>query len=460
MSRLLIALPLLVAAATVHAAGLAVPVSPQRTTVIGGQTQAFSARFYDAQNRPLAGEAVRFGNDACGTLLNGQFNSTTLTDASGLATMPFTALNYGFIRCTMTATAVSGGPSISFDVVTLRADPTNISITTTTDPVEPRPGQPFRVTARPRYGNFPLYNVDVTARVVAGTASASLGSGSSNSGQDGFVQVNVTPDGRMGDYDIELAYLGKVVRMPVKAPANPWQDLWWSGLAENGWGMSIIQHRDILFTNIYAYDDAGKPTWYVMPSGEWNAAHTAFSGDVFLPRGAPYSDYDVSRFDVGAPAGRATLTFDGANVASMNYTIQGRSGHKSLTRMFYGEGAASVMQGVGDLWWGGLAQNGWGMSVLQQGRDLFTLWFTYDETGAATWFVMPAGSWIDARTFRGGLYQSAGSPWLGKQYDPSALRMTDLGWYVLHFNEDGSATYQYSMGGAAVVTLPLTRIPF
>jgi hypothetical protein len=100
------------------------------------------------------------------------------------------------------------------------------------------------------------------------------------------------------------------------------------------------------------------------------------------------------------------------------------------------------------------------MSVLQQGRDLFTLWFTYDETGAATWFVMPAGSWSDSRTFRGGLYRSASSPWLGKQYDPSALRMSELGWYSLHFNDDGTATYQYSMGGAPVVTLPLTRIPF
>jgi hypothetical protein len=459
MSRLLIALPLLAAAAVSHAAGLAVAVSPQRTTVIGGQTQTFAARFYDAQNQPLAGVAVHFGNDACGTLLNGQFNATTLSDASGLATMPFRALNNGFIRCTMNATAVGGG-STSFDVITLRADATNITITTTTDPAEPRPGQPFRVTAIPRFGQFTLYNVDVTTRVVAGTASASIGTDAVNSGQEGFAQLNVTPDGRVGDYDIEFSYAGKAVRMPVRAPANPWQDLWWSGYAENGWGMSIIQHRDILFTNIYAYDDAGKPTWYVMPSGEWNAAHTAFSGDVYVPRGAPYTKYDVAGFDAGAPAGRATLTFDAANVASMDYTIQGRSGHKSLTRMFYGEGGASVRQGVGDLWWGGLEQNGWGMSVLQQGRDLFTLWFTYDENGAATWFVMPAGNWSDTRTFNGGLYRSASSPWLGKQYDPSALHMSELGWYSLHFNEDGTASYQYSMGAGPVVTLPLTRIPF
>ena len=460
MSRLLIALPMLAAAALAQAAGMASPVSPQRTTVVANETQQISARFFDSQGRPTAGETVRFFNDACGTFPGGGFVGQTVTDATGLATINFTALNVGFIRCTVSASALVSNVSLSFDVITFRPELSSITISSTTDPVEPRPGQAFRVTATPRFGQFPLANVDVSAHIVAGSASAGLAASSFRSGQDGAVQFNVTPDGRIGDYEIEMTYLGKVVRVPVKSPANPWQDLWWSGLAENGWGMSIVQHRDILFTNVYAYDDAGKPVWYVMPSGEWNAARTAFTGDVFLPRGSPYSSYDISRFDVGAPAGRATITFDGANAASMDYTIQGRTGHKSLSRMFFGEGSASVVPGVGDLWWGGVAQNGWGVSVLQQGRDLFLLWFTYDETGAPTWFAMPAGSWVDSRTFRGGLYRSSSSAWLGKTYDSSAFRMSEIGWYAMQFNGDGSATFQYSMGGGAVATLPLTRIPF
>ena len=120
MSRLLIALPMLATAALAQAAGMALPVSPQRTTVIGGQTQSFAARFFDAQGRALASETVRFGNDACGTFANGGFTVTTTTDASGTATMPFTALNTGFIRCTVNATAASG-PTVAFEVVTFRA---------------------------------------------------------------------------------------------------------------------------------------------------------------------------------------------------------------------------------------------------------------------------------------------------------------------------------------------------
>jgi hypothetical protein len=38
--------------------------------------------------------------------------------------------------------------------------------------------------------------------------------------------------------------------------------------------------------------------------------------------------------------------------------------------------------------------------------------------------------------------------------------MNELGWYNVRYNEDGSATFQYSMGGGPVGTLPLSRIPF
>lgn len=458
MSRFLIALPLLAAAAVANAAGMAVPVSPQRTTVVAGETQVFSVRSYDAQLNPSVGETVTFANDACGYFPGNAFIARVVTDATGTASIPFAALNAGFIRCTVSA-GTANGAVVRFDVITFRSD-VNVSITAQLDPVEPRPGQPFRVTATARYGTFTLYNVDIGARVIPGSASASVPAAAFNSAQDGFAQFPVTPDGRLGDYDMELSYRGKVVRFPMKAPANPMQDLWWSGNAENGWGMSIVQHRDMLFTIVYAYDEAGKPTWYVMPSGHWNEARTAFSGEVFVPRGAPYYAYDTSRFEIGAPAGNATITFEGANAASLDYTIRGQSGHKSITRILFGEGSASSIPGLGDMWWGGIAQNGWGMSVLQQGRDLFTLWFTYDETGAPTWFAMPAGVWSDTRTFRGSLYRSSGSAWLGRDYDASQFRMSEIGWYTTRFNEDGRATFQYSIGGGPPGTLPLERIPF
>jgi hypothetical protein len=456
MIRILATLAL-IASTLASAQTIGIAISPQKVAVAAGETQTFAARFF-SNGQPVAGARVVFYNDACGYLGGGgSFSRETVTDGTGTASMAFTALNTGLIRCTMAA-GLSADASVLFDVITFR--PTNAEIAVTLDPPEPRPGQPFRIYATPKVGAFSLFNVDLTARVVAGTASASVTPGGGNTGQDGFVRIDVSPDGRIGDYQVELDYRGKTTRVAMAMPPNPWQDLWWSGAAENGWGMSIVQHRDVLFSIIYAYDANGKATWYVMPAGQWNESLSEFSGDVFIPHGSPYNNYDAAKFSGGAPAGHMKISFMGANSASLDYNIGGVAGHKPLTRILFGQGAASRIAGIGDMWWGGVAQNGWGLSVLQQGADLFTLWFTYDETGAPTWFVAPAGSWAEARNFRGSLYRTTGSPWLGGAYDPSALRMPMAGWYDLHFNDDATATFTYSLDAAPAVALPLTRIPF
>ncbi|HUQ29227.1 MAG TPA: hypothetical protein VM051_11585 [Usitatibacter sp.] len=458
MSRILVALSLLFASTVASAQAQGVAVTPLKTAVVGGESQVFSARFVSG-GQPLAGERVRFFNDACGYMAGGNsFAADAFTDATGTASITFTALNGGFTRCTLGAQSMSTGAAVLFDVITYRV--ANVSVAAWIEPNEPRPGQPFTIIAAPYVGAYMLYNVNVSARVVSGTASASLAPATVNTGQDGIVRIEVTPDGRLGDYQLEVDYRGRTSRLSVAAPTNPWQDLWWSGPAENGWGMSIVQHRDMLFSIVYAYDETGKPAWYVMPSGQWNDAHTAFSGDVFIPKGSPYTSFDAARFDIGASAGRATITFDAANHATLDYSIKGAVGHKALSRILFGQGGAAKMAGLGDMWWGGTSQNGWGFSVLQQGPDLFSLWFTYDETGAATWFVMPAGGWVDSRSYRGALYRSTSSAWLGRAYDPAAFRMNELGWYNMRYNEDGTATFQYAVGGGPVATLPLTRIPF
>src|SRR5207253_7259000 len=67
------------------------------------------------------------------------------------------------------------------------------------------------------------------------------------------------------------------------------QDLWWSGPLENGWGMSIVQHGDQLFNVLFVYDAAGKPTWYVQPGGQWPwRMGELFVSPVYSPRGSPW----------------------------------------------------------------------------------------------------------------------------------------------------------------------------
>jgi lipoprotein-anchoring transpeptidase ErfK/SrfK len=110
------------------------------------------------------------------------------------------------------------------------------------------------------------------------------------------------------------------------------------------------------------------------------------------------------------------------------------------------------------MWWGGMAQDGWGVALLQQYRALFAVWFTYDASGAPTWLVMPSGDWTDAQTYAGRIYRTHGSPWPGASYDASKLQTTDVGSFRLRFAGDG-ATFNYVVDGQGG-SLPLARQPF
>jgi len=113
MARILVFFACWIASAAWGAAS-GVTVSPQRTSVAGGESQVFAVRFFDPLGRPAMGEAASFSNDACGFFANGQFSTLAVTDATGLAQATFTARNQG-ITCWLT---VSAGVWIRFDVLT------------------------------------------------------------------------------------------------------------------------------------------------------------------------------------------------------------------------------------------------------------------------------------------------------------------------------------------------------
>lgn len=307
-------------------------------------------------------------------------------------------------------------------------------------------------------GAYRLHELEFSARVVSGSGTAGIDPGSANSGQSGEASFRVMPADFYGEYEIELRYGDLVQRVPIKAAASPWQDMWWAGSAENGWGVSIVQHGDTLFSVIYAYDAGGSPTWYVMPGGSWDAERRVYTGALFVPRGSPFHDYRSADFAVGAPVGSAAIRFlDGSN-AELEYTAGSSAGRKRITRQLFGVQETPLATSFGDMWWGGPTQNGWGIAVLQQYRALFAVWFTYDSAGAPTWFVMPNGVWRDVSTFEGRAYRASGAPWLGVPYDGRAFKTTDVGIFRIRFAGE-SATFEYTIEGRSG-TMPLSRQPF
>jgi hypothetical protein len=68
---------------------------------------------------------------------------------------------------------------------------------------------------------------------------------------------------------------------------------------------------------------------------------------------------------------------------------------------------------VTSMWWGGLSQNGWGMSAVQHYAQLFNVLFVYDQDGAPTWYAQPRGKWLTGlgSTFWGPIYSPRSAPW-------------------------------------------------
>ena len=451
MLRTLLAVLATTLAVPAFPAARALMLTPPNTSLLGGEQRVYSVKFTDAAGNPAVGESVLFSNDACGRFDNGQFSIARATNSSGVASARFTATTVG-VGCWIT---VSAGASVRFNVFTYSS--AQVYVDGEAQPGDVRPGEEFVLRAGAYQGAYPIYGSDLSARVIPGTIGAQLSPSEGNMGDTGrAVSFEVTPQDRLGSYEIEVTHRTHARRFVFEQTA---QDMWWGGTLENGWGVSMIQHRDAIFAVIYAYDADGKPTWYVMPSGTWNEAKTEFSGALYRPTGTPYSAYDASKLVVNDPVGAATLTFPRASSASLDYTINGTTGRKSLTRQTFGPQTSSIpLAGLGDMWWGGAQQNGWGIAVLQQYRSIFSVWFTYDANGDATWFVMPSGSWTSPTTWAGRLYRTSGSAWLGGDYDASKLVPVDVGTFRFTFAGD-SASFDYSIEGVPG-NLALTRQGF
>jgi hypothetical protein len=246
--------------------------------------------------------------------------------------------------------------------------------------------------------------------------------------------------------------------VPAGGPAS-YQDLWWAGPQENGWGLSITQHGATLFVAFYIYDAQGRAQWVVMPGGTWNATFTAFTGALYIPSGSYFGNYNSAAFVANASVGSATLAFSGPATATLAYTINGVSGTKSIQRQSFGVGDPTPVGSFADLWWGGPAENGWGVAISQQYRTLFVVWYTYDAAGRTTWYVMPGGTWTAFNTYTGTAYRTTGSPWLGAAYSSGALNAVQAGTLTLRFDDANRGTMNYSVDGTTA-SKPIFRQPF
>jgi hypothetical protein len=260
--------------------------------------------------------------------------------------------------------------------------------------------------------------------------------------------------------------------VPVSTTAPGLRDFtghWWGGEPENGWGMTLNQHGQAIFGVIYFYDATGEPTWAVMPGGSWNSDFTVFTGDLYTPTGSPFTNYDASELVAGSPTGTLTLTMASPTQITASYRL-GYSqpdanapsittfGQKVLTPLILNSGNNPAGLAVADMWWGGAAQNGWGISINQRSSEIFAAWFTYGADRRPTWFIISGSSW-NANSLNGSIFRVTGSPWLGLAYDATRVESVNMGPATLGFSDRALGTFLYNVGPASGAKL-ITRQEF
>jgi lysyl endopeptidase len=238
--------------------------------------------------------------------------------------------------------------------------------------------------------------------------------------------------------------------------AADYTDLWFNP-AENGWGMSVAQHGQTQFVVLYIYDNNGQPLWVSMPGGQWSNNFTTYSGAVYIPRGAPFSNYTSSAFNANPSVGTVSITY-GATNATITYNINGSTGTKVVERLGFGSTAGSPAFNTTDIWWGGAAQNGWGINFTQKNGTLVGLWYTYGLSGNPTWFLVSGGTW-SGNTFSAPVYTATASRWLGTSFNAASLTAIPVGSISIGFSNSGSAVMSYNVNGVSQ-SKALERVPF
>ena len=255
---------------------------------------------------------------------------------------------------------------------------------------------------------------------------------------NGAVDVYVT--GNAGERDM----VGQIAITNAPPPSRALQDIWWGGPAENGWGVSLEQDGDTVFGGFYVYGSDGRPVWTVMSGGAWNAGHTAITGDLYAPNGTRFDAYEGSRWRAGNALGSVTMTFTDANHAELFLRMGFDSVRKSIQR--YAMAADTTPGSRAGMWWGGIAENGWGVQLQQQGAHTFAIWYTYGADGTTHWYAMTDGQG-GADSVSGTLYETKGSAFLGPGYNAALFNARAVGTLSFQFDAADVGKMTYTVDG-------------
>jgi hypothetical protein len=185
-----------------------------------------------------------------------------------------------------------------------------------------------------------------------------------------------------------------------------------------------------------------------MPGGRWTTP-TTFTGDLYTTTGPDPTRAFNPALVVRTRVGAATLSFASRGEGRLAYSVNGVPGSRAIVRQPFATPEAALATSYNDLWWNP-AESGWGLSINQQYRTLFAVWYSYGADGRPVWYVMSGGSWVTSDTYSGTLYRTsaAPAPFFGSLwFDASAVTRVPVGSLSLTFRSADTATMSYDVAG-------------
>ena len=118
--------------------------------------------------------------------------------------------------------------------------------------------------------------------------------------------------------------------------AYNYQDLWWAAPAgvESGWGVHLTHQGDIIFAAWFTYAADRSPMWLVATAPR--TASGTYAGTLYQTTGPPFNavPFDPGKVVLTA-VGSATFTFTDGNNGTFQYTVNGETQTKAITRQVF-----------------------------------------------------------------------------------------------------------------------------
>lgn len=240
---------------------------------------------------------------------------------------------------------------------------------------------------------------------------------------------------------------------------------WWRD-SEAGWGLFIFDQGNLLAPAWFTYDSDGEPTWF-LASGALAQADGSFRGDLFRFTGVPLAQITGAAIESSRQVGTLGLRFIGEDGLQFDYSVDGVSQSKSMTRFPFGsrqlacrpaaEPGRQRSSNYSDVWWGGESSSGWGLFINHLDDALFAVWYTYDVDREPLFLVLSTTRQADG-SFAGEVFRQAnGTPFSMIADAPPSATASAIGRASFRFSDGGNGVFSYTLG-AVVQSKSISRL--